>query len=230
MATTLNDYWSAMHNVQSSAGPAGLDYEYPTEPAMEFVSAYITPTDPRLNALYKIALLTQLQFAQTQSKWCPLPEIDGLLTTDPVGGPRRALIDPTGRHISNLLLASRLIDPDGADLRAAADQVADAVVTKIWPLSLGHPDPQTCQTLLAADYPKGPGGYSFDVANLVVDLNQQAALGLAFTLLYHDPQSKYHRSENARVIALNHLDATVQAQVTVEGADFAKLPLDVMPK
>jgi hypothetical protein len=170
---------------------------YPTEEALPFLSAYAHTRNPR----YAAAAARQLEYAHSRDK-------DGLfLTSDGV-----ANRDYQARQTYNFYVAYRILG-DGRYLRWA--DVGAAAMLKTIPR-----EPHTCagqtHTLFLAGFIT-PAGERREMAN-VIDVNQNAEVALAYSVLYHDPASQHFRSPIAKEIAYEELLASMSIQDMTTGA------------
>src|SRR5690242_19484137 len=122
--------------------------------------------------------------------------------------------DATARQIYNLYTGYRVLGD--LDLLDLADRYAAGMARHMarQPVEFGGREFLLIPVTTAATPPYQPSGSSIDV-------NQNAEIGLAFTLLYHDPRSKWHRDPLAREIALTEL----QAGMAVQNLETGEIPI-----
>lgn len=200
---TLKTFWDSIHNTMQSQ--PGMVFEPPNHAtyaayaALNFVSAYwITG-----NNLYRDDAARQLTYAHG------LENADHMYVS-PVE--TRITRDALARHIFSLAV-SGLYLRDNLYLRWADDAAQSA-------LSLLRRDNYTSTKqhtyrIFYSSYNLTPP-YEPNSA-LLISTNQNAAMGLAFTLLYHSPASRFYHSEVAREIALSELWASIDPQVEETG-------------
>jgi hypothetical protein len=171
---------------------------YPTEAALVFLSAYDFTRDPKFAAL----AAKLLDYAHSLEK-------RGMIVT-PEG---RTTRDYQARQIYNFYLAYRILG-DGKYLRWA-DACAKAML-EILPRA-----PHECQgethTQFAAGFidVEGPQQGPFHYG---IDVNQNAEVGLAYGLLYHDPASAFFLAPVAKEIAFEETLASMSIQDKETGA------------
>src|SRR5437764_10590429 len=125
------------------------------------------------------------QQAVVQLDYCHGREVDGLLVTRENLSTR----DYQARQIYNFYLAYRILG-DGRYLRWA-DDCAAAMVRLIPRGPREDPAGRTCTLFLAGYFT--PDGKPHHETGNSIDPNQNAEVALAYTLLYHDPASKFFR-------------------------------------
>jgi hypothetical protein len=170
---------------------------YPSEEALPFLSAYAHTRDPR----YAAAAARQLEYAHSRDK-------DGIFLTS-TGVANR---DYQARQTYNFYLAYRIL-ADGRYLRWADDGAA--AMLRIIPRE-SHVCAGQTHTLFLAGFIT-PSGERRQMAN-VIDVNQNAEVALAYSLLYHDPASAFFRSPIAKEIAYEELLASMSIQDMTSGA------------
>ena len=169
---------------------------YPTEPAIFFLAGWMITQRPEyLEAARR-------QFAVSKS-WV---NADGIFDCSRSGRfPDGVSRDATARQIYNCYTGYRV--SGDRDLLELADRCAAGMARHMrrQPVAFGGRQFLLIPTTCAATPPYKPSGSWIDV-------NQNAEIGLAFTLLYHDPQSKWHHDPLAREIALTELRASMAVQ------------------
>jgi hypothetical protein len=171
---------------------------YPTEEALVFLSAYSLTRDPR----YAEQAARQMNYAHSREK-------DGILVTFKGVTTR----DYQARQIYNFYLAYRLL-ADGRYLRWA-DDCAAAMLRAI-PRG-PHTAADETHTTFVAGYFTADGKEAGSNGQ-VIDVNQNAEAALAYSLLYHDPASKFFRDDRAKEIAYEELLASMSIQDKTTGA------------
>jgi hypothetical protein len=171
---------------------------YPTEEALVFLSAYSVTRDPR----YAKQAATQLEYCHTR-------ETDGILLTFKNETTR----DYQARHIYNFYLAYRVL-ADGRYLRWA-DESARAMLHVI--PRAAHTAAGETHTLFFAGFYTAEGKPAH-ANGLVIDVNQNAEVALAYSLLYHDPASAFFLDPAAKEIAYEELLASMSIQEMSSGA------------
>jgi hypothetical protein len=153
--------------------------------------------DPR----YAKQAATQLEYAHARERDGIFVTSEGLTTRD-----------YQARQIYNFYLAYRLL-ADGKYLRWA-DDCAAAMVRAI------PREPHTCagdtHKLFLAGFFDASGKAAKETGN-VIDVNQNAEVALAFSLLYHDPASRFFRDPLAKEIAYEELLASMSIQNITTG-------------
>lgn len=179
---------------------SGVPY-YPTEPGIVLLSAWIATGE----AKYREAAVLQFEFAHSREN------DDALLITEQ--GFNR---DTQARQIYNFYAAYRILGD--RKYLMWADKGAQALIKHL-PRSphqvLGT---QETYTLFAAGYCKPDKPYDTSVLKPWVDVNQNAELALAYTLLYFEPASVLHKSPVAKDIAINEMEAGLAIQEGKTGA------------
>lgn len=194
----LLGYWSRIHRHMERLPDHvyGLDQisAYPTEPAMTFLSAYLATG----NQLYRQAVEDQLQFAHS------LENSDRLLLIPQYPWVSR---DYQARHIYNLAIAGMLMNEQ--KYVGWADACAQAMIDHL--TRAPHLDRDGVLRLLFSNTYELVPPYRADSPPRVSP-NQNAGVGLAFTLLYHISSSRLFLSPVARDIALAELHASAAYQ------------------
>jgi hypothetical protein len=165
---------------------------YPTEEALIFLTAYQFTRDERY-----------ARQAATQLEYCHSRETDGLFLTSE----QKATRDYQARHIYNFYLAYRIL-ADGRYSRWADD--CAAAVLRVIPRAPHTAGGQTHKTFEAGFF--NLKGERVGWATQYVDVNQNAEVALAFSLLYHDPASRFFRDPLAKEIAYEELLAGMSIQ------------------
>ena len=183
----------------ASAGgePIAAD-AYPTEESLVFLCAYSLTRDPR----YAKQAATQLEYAHAREK-------NGILLTSTSETTR----DYQARQIYNFYLAYRLLG-DGRYLRWA-DDCARAMI-RVIPRA-PHTAARETHTLFFAGYYTADGTPARENGQ-VIDVNQNAEIALAYSLLYHDPASAFFLDPLAKAIAYDELLASMSVQDMTSGA------------
>jgi len=175
----------------TAARPIPADH-YPTEEALVFLSAYDFTRDRR----FADQATRQLEYSHQREK-------NALLIT-----PHQVTRDYQARQIYNFYLGYRVL----ADARFLhwADDAAQAMIHTIPRAS--HTFAGETHTLFAAGYLDPAHPSAADAANYAIDVNQNAEIALAFTLLYHDPASHFFLDPLANQIAHEELLASMSIQ------------------
>ena len=171
---------------------------YPTEESLVFLSAYSLTRDPR----YAKQAATQLEYAHSREK-------DGILLTFKNETTR----DYQARQIYNFYVAYRVLG-DGRYLRWA-DEGARAMI-RVIPRA-AHAAAGETHTLFFAGYYTADGKAAHSTGQ-VIDVNQNAEVALAYSLLYHDPASAFFLDPVAKEIAYEELLASMSIQDMGSGA------------
>jgi hypothetical protein len=192
----LREVWEK--KLADAAGKAVEQQYYPTEPALVFLSAWSVTREEK----YAEQARRQLESAHGREKEGVLVINDGTTTRD-----------YQARQIYNFYLAYRVF-ADGEYLDWA-DDCARAML-KVIPRK-AHDVAGRTYTLFSAGFVdpqrRGDGSLGY-----VVDVNQNAEVGLAFALLYHDPASTFFRDPTAREIATHETLASMAVQDMTTGA------------
>ena len=187
---SVQKLWEA--RLLKAGGKPIVSEHYPTEEALVFLTAYDFTRDPRY--------ATQ---ASLQLDYCHAREVNGLFVTSAKTTTR----DYQARQIYNFYLAYRIL-ADGRYLHWA-DDCAAAMAARIPRQS--HPAAGETHTLFLAGYFTPDGKPHHETGN-AIDPNQNAEVALAYTLLYHDPASKFFRDPLARSVAFDELLASMSIQ------------------
>lgn len=184
--------------------PSG-DYRngmYPTEPAIFFLAGWMLTDDEEcLDAARR-------QIAVSRSWVTP----EGIFDTSRSGEYPHITRDSFARHVHNCYTAYRVLGDK--ELLAHVDHCADGWMKHLRREPLAWQGRQFLLFDVVFD-PKPP--YS-PVSGTGIDVNQNAEIGLVFTLLYHDPASRWHRNATVRDIALDELRAGMAVQDMATGA------------
>jgi hypothetical protein len=184
------------------AGGKGIPQpHYPTEEGLIFLSAYDFTRDAR----FAEQVARQMELAHSQTKL-------GMVMT-----PHNATRDYQARQIYNFYLAYRMMG-DGKYLKWA-DEAAEAMI-KIIPRQ-PHTVRGETHTLFAAGYIDPTVGAKEADISYAIDVNQNAEVGLAYGLLYHDPASKFFLDPLAKEIAY---DETL-ASMSIQNMKTGEIPL-----
>lgn len=199
--TPLFTYWIGIHCFMEQLPDHvyGLHQisAYPTEPAMTMLSAYLVTGNP----VFRQDTEDQLQFAHS------LENSDHLLVIPKYPWVSR---DYQARHIYNLALAGMLLK-EPTYVRWA-DDCAQAMVDHLSRVS--HLDRDgVVRTIFYNTYETAPPYQALSPPG--VSPNQNAGVGLAFTLLYHMSQSSLYDAGIAREIALAELHASAAYQTSL---------------
>lgn len=170
---------------------------YPTEEALIFLSAYDITRDGR----YAKQAAAQLEYAHSREK-------DGVFVTSEGTTTR----DYQARQIYNFYLAYRIL-ADGRYLHWA-DDCAAAMIRAI--ARAAHPAAGETHTTFEAGFFTADGKRAHSNAQ-VIDVNQNAEVALAYSLLYHDPASQFFRDRRAKEIAHEELLASMSVQNMTTG-------------
>jgi hypothetical protein len=171
---------------------------YPTEEALVFLTAYDLTRDDRY-----------AKQAAVQLDYCHCREKDGIFLTSK----NRMTRDYQARHIYNFYLAYRILG-DGRYLRWA-DDGARAMLKRL-PRE-PHTIANETHTLFLAGF-FDVNGKPVESTGNVIDVNQNAEVALAYTLLYHDPASSFFLDPTAKDIAYEELLASMSIQDMTTGA------------
>jgi hypothetical protein len=181
-----------------AAGKPIVADAYPTEESLVFLSAYSHTRDPR----YAKQAATQLEYAHSREK-------AGILLTFANETTR----DYQARQIYNFYLAYRIL-ADARYLRWA-DDAARAMIKTI--PRAAHAAANDTPTLFFAGYYTADGKPA-RATGQVIDVNQNAEVALAYSLLYHDPASAFFQDALAKEIAYQELLASMSIQDMTTGA------------
>jgi hypothetical protein len=174
---------------------------YPTEGALVFLTAYDFTRDPRF-----------AQQAAVQLDYAHAREVNGLIVT----GEKTTTRDYQARQIYNFYLAYRVLG-DGRYLRWADD--CAAAMIRLIPREPHEAAGQTHALFLAGYF--SADGKAAGANGNVIDVNQNAEVALAFSLLYHDPASRLFLDPLARQIAYDEL----LASMSIQRMDSGEIPL-----
>lgn len=183
--------------LEAAGGKPLVSEHYPTEETLVFLTAYDFTRDDR----YAKQAAIQLDYCHSREK-------DGLFLTSEGSTTR----DYQARHIYNFYLAYRIL-ADGRYLKWADD--CAAAMLKVIPRAK-HTVAGETYTLFQAGFvnPKGePAGWN----KQYIDPNQNAEVALAYSLLYHDPASRFFRDPQAKEIAYEELLASMSIQDMTTG-------------
>ncbi|HEX8522591.1 MAG TPA: hypothetical protein VF669_10075 [Tepidisphaeraceae bacterium] len=175
-----------------AGGKAIVSEHYPTEEALVFLTAYDFTRDVR----YAKQAEVQLEYAHAREKNGLFVTSKGLTTRD-----------YQARQIYNFYLAYRIL-AEGKYLRWADDGAS--AMLKLIPREAHTCDGET-HTLFLAGYFDSDGKPVESVGN-AIDVNQNAEVALAYSLLYHDPASRFFRDAKAKEIAFEELLASMSIQ------------------
>jgi len=120
--------------------------------------------------------------------------------------------DSIARHIYNFYVGYRVLGDKR--MLTHADRCVDGVIERLKrePLTFRGGTFTLFDVAFEPKRPyKSPSGTS-------IDANQNAELGLAFTLLYHEKASKWYQDDTVKDIALNELRASMAVQKMQTGA------------
>lgn len=175
-----------------SGGKAIVSEYYPTEESLVFLTAYDFTRDPR----YAEQAAKQLEYAHGR-------EMDGLFLTTSGTTTR----DYQARQIYNFYVGYRTL-ADGRYIKWA-DACADAMVRVI--PRRPHEHAGQTHTIFIGSFVRPDGSTAVENGE-TIDGNQNSEIALAFTLLYHDPASKWFLSPVAKEIADEELLAAMSIQ------------------
>ncbi|MDI7258429.1 MAG: hypothetical protein QME90_00760 [Thermodesulfobacteriota bacterium] len=203
----LSFYWETYHELmlaQPTQVFSGKDLieAYPSEMALALIAAYLITQEPR----YALDADRQLTFARG------FEDLNHLLVIYPDAYPYISR-DYIARQIYNLYVAFKIFG--NVKYLQWADEEAQAMITylKRSPLTYNG----VTYTLFYPTY-NTTTPYTPLTQGPSIDLNQNAEIGLAFTLLYHEPLSQLHDNQTAADIALNELRASMALQDMTTGA------------
>ena len=202
LSEALRQYWESYY-ISSDSGKkfrTGTPY-YPTEPAIILLSAWICTKEQK----YRDAAQLQFEFAHSREN------DDNLLITE-LGFNR----DTGARQIYNFYAAYKILGDK--KYLTWADNGAQALLKhmprrlhQVYGTNISH-------TLFAAGYCKPEKPYDTSSLNPWVDVNQNAELALAYTLLYFEPKSAFFKSAIAKEIVVNEMEAGLAIQNAATGA------------
>jgi hypothetical protein len=195
----IKKVWEA--RLEKAGGKGIPQPHYPTEEGLIFVSAYDFTRDGK----FAEQVVRQMELAHNQTK------LDMVMT------PHKATRDYQARQIYNFYLTYRMLG-DGKYLRWADD--AAAAMLKIIPRQK-HTVRGETHTLFAAGYIDPVAGAKEEDISYAIDVNQNAEVGLAYGLLYHDPASKFFLDPLAKEIAY---DETL-ASMSIQNMKTGEIPL-----
>jgi hypothetical protein len=173
---------------------------YPTEPALPFLSAYVWTRQPR----YAQQAARQLQAAHAR-------ETNGILITA-AGTTTR---DYQARQIYNFYLAYRVL-ADGKYLKWA-DACAQAMLKTIPRGAHRSAGDGKTYMLFSAGF-VDPAHPAVGSLQYMIDVNQNAEVALAYSLLYFDPGSSFFHDSKAREVAEQETLASMSIQNMATGA------------
>jgi hypothetical protein len=198
-ADLFKRYLSAMASRPGGDYRSGL---YPSEEAIFFLSGWMLTGD---DACLKAAQ-TQLNVSHS---WV---DRNGVFDGTPSGEIDKVSRDASARHIYNYYVAYRVLgDPK---MLVHVDRCADAMMQYL----KREPFVYKGQTFTLFDVVYEPRKPYKPASGTTIDANQNAELGLTFTLLYHEPASKWFHNETVRDIALSELRASMAVQNMQTGA------------
>jgi hypothetical protein len=201
-AGSLRQCWDADYKTSDGGKTirTGTPY-YPTEPGIIFLSAWLSTGE----AKYKQAAIEQFGFAHSREN------ADGLLITEQ--GFNR---DTQARQIYNFYTAYKLLGDK--KYLTWADKCAGGLLDHLPRRPHRVLAADRTYTLFAAGYCRDTKPYDTSALKPGVDVNQNAELALAYTLLYHEPQSAFHKSATAKQIAVQEMEAGLAIQDPKTGA------------
>jgi len=178
----------------------GIPY-YPTEQGIIFLSAWLCTGQEK----FRQAAVAQFEFAHSRENE------DGLLITEQ--GFNR---DTQARQIYNFYAAYKIL----GDVRYLtwAGKCAEALIDHLPRKPHLVLNTSKTFTLFVAGYCRPDKPYDTSGLKPWVDVNQNAELALAYTLLYHEPRSAFHKSAVAKEIVVNEMEAGLTIQDTKTGA------------
>jgi len=179
---------------------SGVPY-YPTEPGIELLSAWICTG----NAKYREAAVLHFDFAHSRENE------DHLLITE-LGFNR----DTDARQIYNFYVAYKILG-DKKYLEWA-DQGARALMIHLPRRHYTMLGTEKTYNLFVAGYCKSDKPYNTAKLDPWVDVNQNAELALVYTLLYFETKSTFYKSEIAKDIVTNEMEAGLAIQDAATGA------------
>lgn len=198
----LRGYWENYYKSTDNGKKlrSGIPY-YPTEPGVVFLSAWLcTGTDK-----YRQAAILQFDFAHAREN------SDGLLITE-LGFNR----DTEARQIYNFYVAYKLLGDK--KYLTWADASARGLIDHLPRRKHQVFGTTKSYLLFAAGYCRDVKPYDTAALNPWVDVNQNAELALAYTLLYHEPKSVFYKSPLAKDIVVNEMEAGLAIQDSKTGA------------
>jgi hypothetical protein len=188
--TLVKQRWE--ERLAAAGGKPIVAEHYPTEQALVFLSAYSITRDQR----YAAQAALQMEYAHLREK-------NGVFVTSEQTTTR----DYQARQIYNFYLAYRIL-ADGRYLRWA-DDCAVAMI-RVIPRA-PHTAAGETHTTFEAGFFTADGKRAHDNAQ-VIDVNQNAEIALAYSLLHYDPASKFFRDPLAKEIAFEELLASMSIQ------------------
>jgi hypothetical protein len=183
-----------------TGGKAVASDAYPTEPALPFLSAYLWTREAR----FATQVVRQLDAAHAR-------ETNGMIVTA-AGMTTR---DYQARQIYNFYLAYRVL-ADGRYLQWA-DACAGAMLKIIPRAAHRSAGDGNTYTLFSAGFvdPAHPAAGSL---GYMIDVNQNAEVALAYSLLNFDPASRFFQDSTAKEIAEQETLASMSIQNMTSGA------------
>lgn len=196
----IRGYWQRYYTATDAGKKlcSGIPY-YPTEPAIVFLSAWQYTGEDK----YREGGVTLLDFAHSREN------ADHLLVTEQ--GFNR---DTQARQIYNFYTAYKLLGE--RKYLGWADACAQALIDHL--PRREHVLRGRSYALFAAGYCKDARPYQVADLKCWIDVNQNAELALAYTLLYHEPRSAFYKSAKAKDIAINEMEAGLAIQHPETGA------------
>lgn len=170
---------------------------YASAPALNFLAAYLTTLDDKFAQAAKV----QLEYAHSRLN------SDHLFPLIENRTPARATRDSLARYVYTMALAGHIFqDPKYVDW---ADDTAEAMLQHLRRDEVAMQSGNLYRVFYAAYDATSPYGVQ---SPLNVSNNQTAAIGLGFTLLHHEPRSRFYRSAEAAEVALGHLYSSLDSQ------------------
>jgi hypothetical protein len=215
-ANAFRSCWEAYYKSNDSGKKlrSGVPY-YPTEAAIYLLSAWLCTGEQK----YHEAAVLQFEFAHSREN------DDGLLITE-LGFNR----DTEARQIYGFYTAYKILGDK--KYLTWADESAQALIKHLPRRSHTVLGTTKTYSLFAAGYCKPDKPYDASGLNTWVDVNQNAELALAYTLLYFEPKSALHKSALAKDIVVNEMEAGLAIQdpktggIPIGDSDFWITKLD----
>lgn len=201
-ADSLRGYWEKYYKSTDEGKKlcTGIPY-YPTEQGIIFLSAWLCTGTEK----YRQAATMQFEFAHSREN------SDHLLIAEP--GFNR---DTEARQIYNFYVAYKLLGDK--KYLIWADAGARALIDHLPRRNHQVYGTTKSYLLFAAGYCPDTKPYYTDNLNPWVDVNQNAELALAYTLLYHEPKSALYKSALAKDIVVSEMEAGLAIQDPKTGA------------
>lgn len=206
---------AAQRNVSKEPGQIWNTY-YPTPSIYSLLSAWMIDHNPE----WRASIERQVQYSNTQRLLDGLPFIQTLYDTK--GNPYYEYL--TRDQMAREAIAQYHVYEAFSDIKylRAVDSIALNMKNRLVRGATTYKN--RTYRLFYGRYSKAPGHAPILPEGEHISPNQNAEVGLLFTLLFHNPKSRFYRDPLAKEIAIEELDAAISVQ-KASGA----LPLTVDP-